>query len=90
MSTAGGNAGFLSDQQVDLIATRLAERLSAPGSVRSQTNAAKSTATTNARGFADECSGFTEATTGLSAGKKVAANHGQGRAKSWATGGPAG
>ena len=30
MSGPGGNAGFLSDQQVDLIASRLAERLSAP------------------------------------------------------------
>jgi len=30
MSRPGGNAGLLSDQQVDIIATRLAERLSAP------------------------------------------------------------
>jgi len=30
MSSPGGNAGYLSDQQVDLIARRLAERLSAP------------------------------------------------------------
>ena len=29
MSQPGGNAGLLSDQQVDIIATRLAERLSA-------------------------------------------------------------
>ena len=32
MSRAGGNAGFLSDRQVDIIATRLAQRLSAPTS----------------------------------------------------------
>ena len=32
MSRPGGNAGFLSDRQVDIIATRLAQRLSAPTS----------------------------------------------------------
>ena len=32
MSRPGGNAGLLSDRQVDIIATRLAERMSAPAS----------------------------------------------------------
>ena len=35
MSRPGGNAGLLSDQQVDIIATRLAERLSAPPAAQS-------------------------------------------------------
>ena len=39
MSPPGGNAGHLSDQQVDLIATRLAERMSG-GPVTRQTSAA--------------------------------------------------
>jgi len=52
MSAAGGNAGFLSDQQVDLIATRLAERLSPSGGVQSQTGTAQTTPRASARGFA--------------------------------------
>jgi acyl-CoA reductase-like NAD-dependent aldehyde dehydrogenase len=42
MSRQGGNAGFLSDQQVDIIATRLAERLSSPGAVKPQTTQVRS------------------------------------------------
>jgi len=43
MSRPGGNAGFLSDQQVDIIARRLAERFSAPSSAGSNVTAASST-----------------------------------------------
>ena len=41
MSPPGGNAGLLSDRQVDLIATRLAERLSAPPAAQLNISAAK-------------------------------------------------
>ena len=41
MSRPGGNAGFLSDKQVDIIATRLAERLSAPKSAIASTAVAR-------------------------------------------------
>jgi acyl-CoA reductase-like NAD-dependent aldehyde dehydrogenase len=40
MSRPGGNAGLLSDRQVDIIATRLAERMSAPTSPAKRTAAA--------------------------------------------------
>ena len=36
MNRPAGNAGFLSGQQVDIIATRLAERLSAPPAAQSR------------------------------------------------------
>lgn len=42
MSRPGGNAGFLSDKQVDIIATRLAERLSAPASANVNTAVTRS------------------------------------------------
>jgi len=42
MSRSGGNAGFLSDQQVDIIAKRLAERISAPSSAGANVTAASS------------------------------------------------
>jgi len=42
MSRPGGNAGLLSDQQVDIIATRLAERLSAPSPEKARKTAARS------------------------------------------------
>jgi len=42
MSRPGGNAGLLSDQQVDIIATRLAERLSAPSPPKARKTAARS------------------------------------------------
>ena len=42
MSRPGGNAGFLSDQQVDIIARRLAERFSAPPAAGSNVTAASS------------------------------------------------
>ncbi|RLA50552.1 MAG: aldehyde dehydrogenase EutE, partial [Gammaproteobacteria bacterium] len=42
MSRAGGNASFLSDKQVDIIATRLAERLSAPTSANAHTAVTRS------------------------------------------------
>ena len=41
MSQPGGNAGLLTDQQVDVIATRLAERLGAPRTERTRVNAAR-------------------------------------------------
>ncbi len=41
MSPPGGNAGLLSDRQVDLIATRLAERLSAPPAAQLNVRPAK-------------------------------------------------
>ena len=43
MSPPGGNAGLLSDRQVDIIATRLAERLSAPPAVKTPIAATRST-----------------------------------------------
>ena len=42
MSRPGGNTGHLSDQQVDIIATRLAERLSAPMAANSNVAVAHS------------------------------------------------
>jgi len=42
MSRPGGNAGLLSDQQVDIIATRLAERLSAPQAIKTPISPAHS------------------------------------------------
>jgi len=42
MSSPGGNASLLSDQQVDIIATRLAERLSAPPASRNKVNTTRS------------------------------------------------
>ena len=42
MSRPGGNAGFLSDQQVDIIARRLAERFSAPPTAASNVTATSS------------------------------------------------
>ncbi len=42
MSRPGGNAGLLSDQQVDIIATRLAERLSAPSPEAQRSTVARS------------------------------------------------
>ncbi|MGB5624148.1 MAG: aldehyde dehydrogenase family protein [Woeseiaceae bacterium] len=42
MNRPGGNAGLLSDQQVDIIATRLAERLSAPSPETTTITAARS------------------------------------------------
>mgnify|MGYP001545334287 CR=1 FL=1 len=42
MSQTGGNAGLLSDRQVDVIATRLAERLQAPAVSRTQNPPARS------------------------------------------------
>jgi len=41
MSRAGGNSGLLTDQQVNVIATRLAERLAAPPAAKTQVTAAK-------------------------------------------------
>jgi len=41
MSRPGGNVDLLSDQQVDIIATRLAERLSAPQAAQPRTSAAR-------------------------------------------------
>jgi acyl-CoA reductase-like NAD-dependent aldehyde dehydrogenase len=51
MSPPGRNAGLLSDQQVDIIATRLAERFSAPPAAQSNVTAANVTTakTTTAR-----------------------------------------
>jgi len=43
MSPPGGNAGLLSDQQVDIIATRLAERLSARSAATTPVTAVRST-----------------------------------------------
>jgi acyl-CoA reductase-like NAD-dependent aldehyde dehydrogenase len=43
MSRPGGNANSLSDRQVDIIATRLAERLSAPSAVKTKITALSST-----------------------------------------------
>ncbi len=49
MSPVGGNTGLLSDRQVDIIATRLAERLSAPPAAQSNiTEANVTTAETTA------------------------------------------
>jgi acyl-CoA reductase-like NAD-dependent aldehyde dehydrogenase len=45
MSLPGGNASLLSDQQVDIIATRLAERLSAPPAAQPNVAAANVTLT---------------------------------------------
>jgi len=42
MSPPGGNAGLLSDRQVDIIATRLAERLSAPPGAKTPIAATRS------------------------------------------------
>ena len=42
MSRPGANAGFLSDQQVDIIATRLAERFSALPTAKTSTATARS------------------------------------------------
>lgn len=42
MSLPGGSAGLLSDAQVDIIATRLAERLSAPSAAKPQAPPARS------------------------------------------------
>lgn len=39
MSRAGGNTAYLSDQQVDIIAARLAERLAAPVAAKTKTTA---------------------------------------------------
>jgi len=52
MSRPGGNASLLSDQQVDIIATRLAERLLAPPAAQSNINAAKITAACSAPAIA--------------------------------------
>ena len=51
MNPPGRNAGLLSDQQVDIIATRLAERFSAPPATQSNVTAANVTTakTTTAR-----------------------------------------
>ncbi len=45
MSSSGGNAGLLSDQQVDIIARRLAERLSATPAAKVNVSGARSAAT---------------------------------------------
>ena len=45
MSRPGGNIGLLSDQQVDIIATRLAKRLSAPVAAKSNVTPVNITAT---------------------------------------------
>ncbi len=45
MSPPGGNPGLLSDRQVDIIATRLAERLSTPSSANTRVAAARSAPT---------------------------------------------
>jgi acyl-CoA reductase-like NAD-dependent aldehyde dehydrogenase len=45
MSSSGGNAGLLSDQQVDIIARRLAERLSATPAAKANVSGARSAAT---------------------------------------------
>jgi len=45
MSHPGGNAGLLSDQQVDIIATRLAERLSGPLAAKTRITATHSVPT---------------------------------------------
>ena len=52
MSRPGGNAGLLSDQQVDIIATRLAERLSASPASGSNVSAANITAVRSAPAIA--------------------------------------
>ena len=52
MSRPGGNTSLLSDQQVDIIATRLAERLSAPPGAPSNVTAAKVTAASSAPAIA--------------------------------------
>ena len=52
MSAPGGNA--LSDQQVDIIATRLAERLSAPTAARAETPASRGTPAVVAGGVLGE------------------------------------
>ncbi len=52
MSRPGGNASLLSDQQVDIIATRLAERLLAPPAAQSNINTAKITAARSAPAIA--------------------------------------
>ena len=49
MSRSGGNAGFLSDQQVEIIAQRLAERFSAPPSADSNVTAASNASATISR-----------------------------------------
>ena len=49
MSRPGGNVDLLSDQQVDIIATRLAERLSAPQAARPRINVAPSAPVTAPR-----------------------------------------